>query len=193
MTRASITAAALAVLAAEGFAAMTFARVAERAGVSRGAVLHYFPRKGDLVVAAIEDGVAAAMRTLRDVATRASGPDRDGQVLDAVYGIFRDELYRGFLAAQVEARDDAVLHERLAGIVAATNLEIAAITLAAWDLPTDEDTETLVRLVTATVRGLALLDPPGTRHDDATWALARRSFARAIGERRGRRSDRPDA
>jgi AcrR family transcriptional regulator len=53
-TRERILTAAVACLAEEGYAATTTSRIQERAGVSRGSLLHQFPSRGDLLVAAVQ-------------------------------------------------------------------------------------------------------------------------------------------
>lgn len=53
-TQAAILAAAIACLGDLGYFATTTVRVAERAGVSRGAMLHHFPTKRDLIFAVTE-------------------------------------------------------------------------------------------------------------------------------------------
>lgn len=50
-TRAAILDAAAARLVEEGLGGVTIAAVAERAGVSSGAVLHHYPTKNDLIIA----------------------------------------------------------------------------------------------------------------------------------------------
>lgn len=52
-TRERILAAALACLAEDGYAATTTSRIQERAGVSRGSLLHQFPSRDDLLIAAV--------------------------------------------------------------------------------------------------------------------------------------------
>jgi AcrR family transcriptional regulator len=53
-TRERILSAAVACLAEEGYAATTTSRIQERAGVSRGSLLHQFPSRDDLLVAAVQ-------------------------------------------------------------------------------------------------------------------------------------------
>jgi len=69
-THAALLAAARALLEAHGFAALTMAAVAERAGVSRAAVYLHFASRSDLVGALFEyvaetEGLAAAVQPVR--------------------------------------------------------------------------------------------------------------------------------
>ncbi len=54
LMRARLLDATVELLVERGFAGTTTTLVSERAGVSRGAQLHHFPTKNDLVVAAVE-------------------------------------------------------------------------------------------------------------------------------------------
>ena len=54
-TQAAILSAAIDLLAEHGYAGFSASRVAARAGVSRGAQEHYFPKKNDLIAAATPD------------------------------------------------------------------------------------------------------------------------------------------
>ena len=64
-TRERIVAAAVQSLVEDGYAATTTLRVQHRAGVSRGALLHHFPRREDLYVAAVHQLVADTLEEIR--------------------------------------------------------------------------------------------------------------------------------
>ena len=76
MMRARLLDATVDCLVERGFAGTSTTLVSERAGVSRGAQLHHFPTKNDLVVAAVEHltekrgaelaAAAASLRRARD-------------------------------------------------------------------------------------------------------------------------------
>ena len=53
-TRARVLNATIEQLAEQGYAATTTVEVAERAGVSRGALVHHFPTRSDLVLSALD-------------------------------------------------------------------------------------------------------------------------------------------
>src|SRR5688500_136577 len=91
-TRARLTAATVACLPQHGCTGASTTRVDDRAGVSRGAQLHHFPTKNDLVLAAIDHlttlraqevtpdgdlpdaGVARARRVLEQLSELFTGP-----------------------------------------------------------------------------------------------------------------------
>ena len=65
--------AAVACLAEEGYAAATTSRIQERAGVSRGSLLHQFPAKDDLLIAAVQHLATARTTYLDSQAERTAG------------------------------------------------------------------------------------------------------------------------
>jgi AcrR family transcriptional regulator len=73
-----------------GFARTTTLEVQRRAGVSRGALLHHFPSKAELLVATIAH---LAERRGRDLKQRSlslpTGPARVDAVLDTAVGVLR--------------------------------------------------------------------------------------------------------
>src|SRR5687768_4533694 len=92
-----------------GWAGTTTTVVSERAGVSRGAQLHHFPSKQDLVVAAVEH---LSQRRRDDmVAAAADLPeqDRTRAVLDVLAAQFVSPVFFAALELWVAARTDAEL------------------------------------------------------------------------------------
>lgn len=190
VARAKITSAGLEALAANGYDAMTFSDVARRAGLSTGALAHYFPRKQDLCLAIMEDAVAAAVqRFRRRVEKAASLPDRDERILDDIFIVFYGPLYQAFLAVQVVARTDAELRLALDRISEDGVRAISEIAAAGWEMnaaPADPDWLTFVWLVVDTARGVAVSqasDSIGVNSE--VWVLARRLLLRQLGEMRG--------
>lgn len=189
VTRAKITSAALEALADHGYAAMTFADVAKRAGVSRGALLHYFPQKPDIALATIEDGAVALLRELRArVAESVTGPDRDARILDDIYASFTGRLFQAFLALQVHARTDRALNARLDGIAGEAVAGIGAIAVDGWGPPALRGHPRLpvfIWLVNDTVRGIALSSAADRADtDNEVWQMARPLLLRALAELR---------
>src|SRR3546814_3977555 len=79
--RARILSAAINLLREKGYSAFRVADVAESAGVSRGAQLHHFPTKDQLVAACLEQVFSAAL----EKATVAAGKAiEDDGLLEAV-------------------------------------------------------------------------------------------------------------
>jgi AcrR family transcriptional regulator len=84
-----LTAAALELFLARGFAATRIEDVARRAGVSKGAIYLYFPTKEALFHAVVREGVVARVEEAEATAAAHSGSARD--VLDALmHGVLLD-------------------------------------------------------------------------------------------------------
>src|SRR5580765_9050 len=72
-TRAALLDAALDCLVADGYASLTTNEIARRAGVSRGAQLHHFPTKAELLTAAVEHLLQRRVREY-EIALRSLAP-----------------------------------------------------------------------------------------------------------------------
>lgn len=71
-TRRAVLETAMQILATEGYAAFASSIVAARAGVSRGALEHYYPRKIDLVAAACSHAIEASIEEARSFAANST-------------------------------------------------------------------------------------------------------------------------
>src|SRR3954451_22305274 len=97
-TRARLLEAALACLAEEGYAATTTARIQARSGVSRGSLLHQFPSKDHLLLAAVQHLAEARAGEL--VAGRlGTGPAAD---IDTAIETLWDTLHGPLFSAALE-------------------------------------------------------------------------------------------
>ena len=113
-TRAALLDATIDCLVAYGYAGTTTTRVAERAGVSRGAQMHHFQRKAPLVVAAL---LRLAERRRRELLERAERelpdhPDPEA-ALDILWSTFSGPLFTAALELWMAARTDPELAEHL--------------------------------------------------------------------------------
>src|SRR3954453_5841167 len=82
-TRAALLDATIKSLVEVGYANTTTTGIAERAGVSRGAQMHHFPTKADLVASAVEHLAGKRMEQLRREAEGWNGGrDRIRRALD---------------------------------------------------------------------------------------------------------------
>jgi AcrR family transcriptional regulator len=113
-TRERIVAAAVQSLVEDGYAATTTLRVQHRAGVSRGALLHHFPKREDLYVAAVHQLVTDTLEEIRR-ALKQMPPDPD--LADRTVWMIRQASISPYFAAQLElwaaARTDPALRESL--------------------------------------------------------------------------------
>lgn len=145
-------------LVEKGWSGTSTTLISERAGVSRGAQLHHFPTKNDLVLAAVEhlwssrdQGYRAALQALEP------GPDRVREVVQVLGEQFSSDLFEAALELWVAARSDAALHEAVVGLERKVGRASHRLTVEA--LGVDESVPGVRELVQATldlVRGLGL-------------------------------------
>lgn len=114
-TRGRLLDAAIASLLEVGYAATTTRSVAQRAGVSAGAQNHHFPRRVELVVAAVErlveQRVAALRITVDELPERRE--ERVRSLLDLLWSDFSSPLFTVYVKLWVAAADDRELYDRL--------------------------------------------------------------------------------
>ncbi len=109
-TRARVLDAAIECLVADGYAATTTKAVAERAGVTRGAILHHFPSHNDLVAAAVTHlAVKRAEEALHEFTTIAEGTDLVGQSLDLLWRLHQGPLFAATIELMIASRTDRQL------------------------------------------------------------------------------------
>ena len=110
MMRARLLEATVECLVEVGFAGTSTTLVSERAGVSRGAQLHHFPTKNDLVVAAVEHLTEKRAAVLADAAAALpDGPRHTRAVLEVLADHFASPVFAAALELWVAARTDKAL------------------------------------------------------------------------------------
>jgi AcrR family transcriptional regulator len=107
-TREKILQAAVCCLAEDGYAATTTSRIQERAGVSRGSLLHQFPSRDDLLIAAIQH---LCDQRMADLPAGRGGIDG---AIDALWGLFHGPLFRAAVQLWVAAEHKPELAAALA-------------------------------------------------------------------------------
>src|SRR5579871_5026542 len=89
-TRSALLEAALECLVELGYGATTTTEVANRAGVSRGAQLHHFPTKAELLSAAVESLFERRNAEFREAfAHFEPGVDRTDAAIDLLWSMFQ--------------------------------------------------------------------------------------------------------
>ena len=98
-----------------GYARTTTVEVGERTGLSRGAQLHHFPSKADLLVAAIEHLADERSKDFEaEIEARfAQGDDPIDAMVDLLWVMFSDPIYWATIELMVAARTDPELLEKL--------------------------------------------------------------------------------
>ena len=115
-TRARLLEATVECLLERGYAGTTTTEIAGRAGLSRGAQLHHFPTKAELVITAVE--YLADRRHAEFVAAFArlpAGTDRAGAAIDLLWPILSGPTFYAWLELVVAARTDPELRVSVTG------------------------------------------------------------------------------
>ncbi len=156
--RARLLEATVECLVEKGFAGTSTTLVSERAGVSRGAQLHHFPTKNDLVVAAVEHLTAVRGQELADaVQALPDGRQRTRAVLQVLGDHFTSPVFTAALELWVAARTDPALLAAVGPLENRVGRETHRLTVEV--LGADETRPGVRELVQATldlVRGLGL-------------------------------------
>jgi AcrR family transcriptional regulator len=180
-TREALLDATIECLVEDGYANTTTSRVAERAGVSRGAHLHHFQTRNALVAAAIERLAERRHEQLLAAAERLpSGRERIVQGLDLLWSGYASPLYQAALDLWTHARTDPELRERLAPIERGLDRQTQQVTRRLFgDLVEQPGFDRLIEMAAATMRGLALLDTlnPGAGRNRRQWPYCRERLA----------------
>jgi AcrR family transcriptional regulator len=176
-TRDALLEATIACLVEHGYANTTTSRVAEHAGVSRGAHLHHFQTRQALVAAAMERLAERRSQELLAAAENLPG-GREGllQGLDLLWSGYASPLYQAALDLWSHARTDPELRERLVPVERELDRQTLQVTRRLFpDLAERPDFDRLVEMAAATMRGLALLDTlhPGDARNRKQWAYCR--------------------
>lgn len=164
-----ILAAAFEVLKERGVAGFTTPEVARRAGVSRGAQVHHFPSKHELVVAAMEHVFELALAHGLELAQTAKHSERplDALIKDAAAFYFSDYFYVGLDMLLAGAKDPA-LKDAAGQVVRNYRQPVERAWLSVMrglGLP-EAACEDLLLLTVSLVRGLGIraLWSPGPEH-----------------------------
>ena len=118
-TRRRLLEATIDVLVAQGHAGATTAAIEARAGVSRGARMHHFPSKAELLSAAVEhlflglrESFESRIKLALELDELPQG-DRFKAVFQLLWSNFLDPRHAAVLELFMLARGDAALSERL--------------------------------------------------------------------------------
>lgn len=117
-----------------GFGGTTITSVASRASVSRGAVLHHYPSKEALILAAVQRIVAQrtdeARALLALLPADASWSARLEAAIDVMWSVYQGPSMQAWLELAVASRADATLRELLVEQSAAFDADM----VATWDV-----------------------------------------------------------
>jgi AcrR family transcriptional regulator len=177
-TQAKLLDATIKSLLEDGYAQTTTRHVAALAGVSPGAIAHYYPRRVDLVASATERLVEQRLEVWAELAQTL--PDEPGlrapALLDHLWEDFSSPLFTVFVKLWIAAADDRELYERLASAerrIARAIGRLAAQSIG--ELQGEPGWEGRLLVALAAVRGLALTEHFEPRSDLQAdpWPIAR--------------------
>lgn len=117
-TRGKLIDAAIHCLHKGGYSATTTVLVAEGASVSRGAMLHHFPTKVDLMLAVVEDVFARQQRDYQRLLARVpAGRQRFMASTEVAWQVHRQASSMAMMEVLMAARSDTALAIRLEPLV----------------------------------------------------------------------------
>jgi AcrR family transcriptional regulator len=176
-TRDALLDATIECLVEDGYANTTTTRVAERAGVSRGAHLHHFQTRSALVAAAVER--LSSLRAEQGLALAEElpeGRERIGAGLDLIWSGYDHPFFQAAIDLWSAARTDPELRSHLIEVERTFDRQTLEIAARAFpDLAGRPGFERLIEMALATMRGLALLNTlsPGSDRARKQWVSCR--------------------
>jgi AcrR family transcriptional regulator len=159
-TRGALLDAALACLIEDGYAGMTTRKVAERAGVSQGTQMHYFPTRAAFVAEAVRHVAFKLAAELRE--QNALHPRTDRRrlelMLDQTWEIHTGPVFQATMELWVAARTDPEIREAMDEVARDVTRMIAAGASELFpDLMKRPRAGELLDMGLAIMRGLAVL------------------------------------
>jgi len=174
--------AAVEVMLEHGYSGASTVRIQERAGVTRGRLLHHFPSRDALLIAASQHLTRAR---IGELANHQTWPNDLGDRIDAVLDAMADTFTQGHFWAATELWIAARTHEDLRDALLSGEREIARAVRVSMDsffgeaLNSRPGYESLREALFTSLRGMALttsFDPreePTRRHVERLKQLAR--------------------
>lgn len=154
-TRRKLMEATVECLVERGWAGTTTTVVAERAGVSRGAQLHHFRTRGELVAAAVEYLGAESVLDLKERARQVNGSTV--AVVELIADFYASDLFTAALELWVAARTDPDLKTVVVPLEVRLGRETHRLAVELLDADeTKPGVRETVQLTLDLVRGLAL-------------------------------------
>lgn len=181
-TRAALLDATVECLATDGYAKTTTGRIAERAGLSRGAQLPYFRSRTDLLAAAMAH---LAEQRLADFTARIGGGEVSvADCVDILWASHQPPMFDATLELWVAARTDPELQGRMLEVEREVTTSLfQAVDTALGDLTQRPGFADDFVYVLASMRGLALLQisiGPNARLLETRWRHMRGELIRAL-------------
>lgn len=173
-TRARLLDATVECLFERGYAGTTTTEIASRAGVSRGAQLHHFPKKDELVVRALEHVFELRLNEMRAAVAEPPSGTREHRlaaIIDAMWPLFKGPTFYAWLELVVASRTDPALSEavRVASMRFGEGFRAGMAAILDWPADKQDELGDLIGIVFGQLEALALervlfapseIDPP---------------------------------
>ena len=159
-TRAALLDAALECLVQDGYAGLTTRNVADRAGVSQGTQMHYFPTRADFVAEAVRHVAVKLVDELREQETLRARSERRRleELLDHVWEIHTGPVFQATMELWVAARTDPEIRAAVSEVARDISRLMAEISLELFpELMRRPGAAELLDMGLAVMRGLAVL------------------------------------
>ncbi len=176
-TRAALLDAALQCLIEEGYAGLTTRNVAERAGVSQGTQMHYFPTRAQFVAEAVRHVAFKLAAELREQDSLHARSDRRRleELLEHVWEIHKGPVFQATMELWVAARTDSEIGTAMDEVARDVTRLIREGAVEMFpELMARPRAGELLDMSLATMRGFALLRFTGEPADiERRWRRAR--------------------
>jgi AcrR family transcriptional regulator len=173
-TRRRLLDATVACLFERGYAGTTTTEIATRAGVSRGAQLHHFPKKDELVVSALEHVFELRLRDLSVAIAEPPPGNREHRlaaIIDSMWPMFKGPTFYAWLELVVASRTDPALNDavRAASERFGEGFRIGLAALLDWPADREDKLQDLINVIFGQLEAMALervlfaaseIDPP---------------------------------
>lgn len=175
-TRRRILEAAVTCLAEEGYSAATTSRIQQMAGVSRGSLLHQFPSREDLLVAAVQDLARRREGGIAEPEPGAPAGDIDSAV-GLMWESFQGPLFRAAMQLWVASPHSTELTAALKPRERELGRRIREVIAEVFgpEHAAHPDFESLVTVINTSMRGVAMtyLFDPRPANDEPLLAVWR--------------------
>ncbi len=190
-TQQRILNAAIELLYSEGYVAATTHKIAEEAGVSRGAMLHHFPTKDDLMLAVVRAAHERDSVSLRAGLAKISDPlERYFALPDLAWDVMSGPSGIAVLEIMMSSRSNSALAARLAPLQAEIESESQARIMQLMrdaGLRGEAINRDLANFAVAAIRGFSI--EAMFRKDTRYIANSLKSFKVLLREHQTRRSE----
>ena len=191
-TREKLIEAALDTIHEVGLKKASTPEFSKAAGVSRGALLHHFPTRADIVIAAMEKLLSDGRRDIRAVAAEVSQHELGlDELIEFLWGMFSSRFFYLSVEFINEARTDPELREKMLPVVRHFHEALDEIWRDYYAPPdgTAREAKIVLNLTLCLIRGMGVQtvlkdDPEYFRTLLETWKtilpqIASRGLARA--------------